>query len=147
MRSLLSLSLLFAGAWAAPVLRNEQHVLHEASEIASNGGASALWGLTKPTPKTTPKPKPKPKPTAMSFNDFATASSQDASIAMRVEAVAFVLPRDWECQVGMTGGDYPCPDGLPSSCRVHAHMRHDDFPPEDSPAEPEDSCLRVRQNR
>jgi hypothetical protein len=33
------------------------------------------------------------------------------------ERLGIVLPFDWECQAGTTGGVYPCPNGIPSTCR------------------------------
>ena len=33
------------------------------------------------------------------------------------ERLGIVLPFDWECQAGTSGGVYPCPNGIPSTCR------------------------------
>ena len=35
------------------------------------------------------------------------------------ERAGFVVPFDWECQTGTSGGVYPCPDGIPSTCRAN----------------------------
>ncbi|KAH8071189.1 hypothetical protein JL721_4625 [Aureococcus anophagefferens] len=35
------------------------------------------------------------------------------------ERAAFVVPFDWECQAGTSGGVYPCPNGIPSTCRAN----------------------------
>ncbi|KAH8048784.1 hypothetical protein JL721_11872 [Aureococcus anophagefferens] len=32
------------------------------------------------------------------------------------ERAGFVVPFDWECQTGTSGGVYPCPNGIPSAC-------------------------------
>ena len=36
-----------------------------------------------------------------------------------MDRMGFVLPFDWECQAGTSEGVYPCPQGVPSTCRVH----------------------------
>ena len=36
-----------------------------------------------------------------------------------MDRMGFVLPFDWECQAGTSEGVYPCPWGVPSTCRVH----------------------------
>ena len=36
-----------------------------------------------------------------------------------MERMSFVVPFDWECQAGTSGGVYPCPDGVPSTCRAN----------------------------
>ena len=36
-----------------------------------------------------------------------------------MERMSFVVPFDWECQAGTSGGVYPCPMGVPSSCRAN----------------------------
>ncbi|KAH8095406.1 hypothetical protein JL720_2704 [Aureococcus anophagefferens] len=35
------------------------------------------------------------------------------------ERAGFVVPFDWECQTGTSGGVYPCPNGIPSTCRAN----------------------------
>ena len=35
-----------------------------------------------------------------------------------MENLQMILPLDWECQAGTIGGVYPCPDGVPSTCRA-----------------------------
>ncbi|KAH8099130.1 hypothetical protein JL720_2110 [Aureococcus anophagefferens] len=35
------------------------------------------------------------------------------------ERAGFVVPFDWECQAGTSGGVYPCPNGIPSTCRAN----------------------------
>ena len=35
------------------------------------------------------------------------------------QRAAFVVPFDWECQAGTSGGVYPCPNGIPSTCRAN----------------------------
>jgi hypothetical protein len=30
----------------------------------------------------------------------------------------FLVPADWECEAGVDGGVWPCPDGIPSVCRL-----------------------------
>ncbi|KAK7240048.1 hypothetical protein SO694_00119083 [Aureococcus anophagefferens] len=39
------------------------------------------------------------------------------------ERAGFVVPFDWECQTGTSGGVYPCPNGIPSTCRAREHGR------------------------
>jgi len=36
-----------------------------------------------------------------------------------MERMSFVVPFDWECQAGTSGGVYPCPMGVPSTCRAN----------------------------
>ena len=36
-----------------------------------------------------------------------------------MERMSFIVPFDSECQAGTSGGVYPCPDGVPSTCRAN----------------------------
>ena len=36
-----------------------------------------------------------------------------------MERMSIVVPFDWECQAGTSGGVYPCPMGVPSTCRAN----------------------------
>ncbi len=45
--------------------------------------------------------------------------AQDVDQLQNLERLAVTVPSDWECQARVSGGTWPCPNGIPSECRFY----------------------------